>query len=116
MGCSCSKVSDPAGDVAAGSNSAYINAVYYPSWKVDARPPSSLDLRFVSHVFYAFARCVGPEWHRLWLHVCAFITDNIFLLYSLSDDGDVYVRISQTPCYAFYIHTCQFIQLIALYS
>ncbi|KAF4982658.1 hypothetical protein FZEAL_1765 [Fusarium zealandicum] len=35
--------------------SRYANAVYYPSWRVyKERPPSSLDVSAVTHVFYAF--------------------------------------------------------------
>ncbi|EEH34600.1 endochitinase [Paracoccidioides lutzii Pb01] len=34
----------------------YVNAVYYPNWRIyDGKPPSSLSLGYVSHVFYAFA-------------------------------------------------------------
>ncbi|KAJ4231963.1 hypothetical protein NW759_002355 [Fusarium solani] len=33
----------------------YANAVYYPSWRVyKERPPSSLDVSSITHVFYAF--------------------------------------------------------------
>ena len=39
-----------------------INAVYYPNWKVyKGLPPSSLNLRYVTHVFYAFAWCVSSS-------------------------------------------------------
>ncbi|KAJ6010050.1 hypothetical protein N7499_004547 [Penicillium canescens] len=35
----------------------YINAAYYPSWRVyRGQLPSSLNLRIISHVFYAFLR------------------------------------------------------------
>lgn len=34
-----------------------INAVYYPNWRVYRhQPPSSLNLKFITHIFYAFAR------------------------------------------------------------
>ncbi|EHK25718.1 glycoside hydrolase family 18 protein [Trichoderma virens Gv29-8] len=34
----------------------YINAVYYPSWRVyKDKPPSSLDVASITHIFYAFA-------------------------------------------------------------
>ncbi len=33
-----------------------INAVYYPNWRVyRGQPPSSMNLKFISHIFYAFA-------------------------------------------------------------
>ncbi|KAL8705354.1 MAG: hypothetical protein Q9225_008031, partial [Loekoesia sp. 1 TL-2023] len=33
-----------------------VNAVYYPNWKVYSQlPPSSLDLKHITHVYYAFA-------------------------------------------------------------
>ncbi|UKZ75006.1 hypothetical protein TrVFT333_002678 [Trichoderma virens FT-333] len=33
----------------------YINAVYYPSWRVyKDKPPSSLDVASITHIFYAF--------------------------------------------------------------
>ena len=33
-----------------------VNAVYYPNWRVyQGFPPSSLNLKYVTHVFYAFA-------------------------------------------------------------
>ncbi|KAL9030287.1 MAG: hypothetical protein Q9196_001584 [Gyalolechia fulgens] len=33
-----------------------VNAVYYPNWKVYSQlPPSSLDLEYITHVYYAFA-------------------------------------------------------------
>ena len=33
-----------------------INAVYYPNWGVyKAQPPSSLNLKYITHIFYAFA-------------------------------------------------------------
>ena len=36
-----------------------INAVYYPNWQVyKGFPPSSLNLKCVTHIFYAFAWCV----------------------------------------------------------
>ena len=36
--------------------SSYVNAVYYPNWRIyKQQSPSSLNLGFVSHVFYAFA-------------------------------------------------------------
>ncbi|CAG8954996.1 hypothetical protein HYFRA_00008685 [Hymenoscyphus fraxineus] len=35
----------------------YINAIYYPSWKVyKGRSPATLDISSVTHIFYAFAR------------------------------------------------------------
>lgn len=35
----------------------FSNALYYPNWRIyRQQPPSSLNLAFVSHVFYAFAR------------------------------------------------------------
>lgn len=38
------------------SQSLPINAVYYPNWRVyKGLPPSSLNLRYITHVFYAFA-------------------------------------------------------------
>lgn len=38
------------------SQSLPINAVYYPNWRVyKGFPPSSLNLKYVTHVFYAFA-------------------------------------------------------------
>ena len=34
----------------------YVNAIYYPNWRVYSQQyPSTLNLGFVSHVFYAFA-------------------------------------------------------------
>jgi hypothetical protein len=37
----------------------YINAVYYPNWRVYRnQPPSSLNFAMISHVFYAFAQSV----------------------------------------------------------
>ncbi len=34
----------------------YINGVYYPNWRVYRKlPPSSLNLEFITHIFYAFA-------------------------------------------------------------
>ncbi|KAL6715836.1 hypothetical protein ACLMJK_006797 [Lecanora helva] len=39
------------------ASSTAINAVYYPNWRVyRSQPPSSLNLRFITHIFYAFAR------------------------------------------------------------
>lgn len=33
----------------------YVNAVYYPSWAVyKEKPPSSLDVANITHIFYAF--------------------------------------------------------------
>ena len=33
-----------------------INAVYYPNWRVyRQQPPSSMNLDFITHIFYAFA-------------------------------------------------------------
>lgn len=33
-----------------------INAVYYPNWRVyRQQPPSSLNLEFITHIYYAFA-------------------------------------------------------------
>ncbi len=33
-----------------------INAVYYPNWRVyRQQPPSSMNLEFITHIFYAFA-------------------------------------------------------------
>lgn len=41
---------------AQGGVSYYANAVYYPNWKVYRdKPPSSLSLAYISHIFYAFA-------------------------------------------------------------
>lgn len=38
------------------SQSLPINAVYYPNWRVyKGFPPSSLNLKYVTHLFYAFA-------------------------------------------------------------
>ena len=35
----------------------FSNALYYPNWRIyRQQPPSALNLGFVSHVFYAFAR------------------------------------------------------------
>jgi chitinase len=40
----------------------YINAVYYPNWRVYRnQPPSSLNFGMISHVFYAFAKWVTPS-------------------------------------------------------
>jgi len=37
-------------------NLIYANCVYYPNWKVyRQRPPSSMSLAYISHIFYAFA-------------------------------------------------------------
>jgi len=34
-----------------------INAVYYPNWRVYRKqPPSSQNLEFITHIYYAFAR------------------------------------------------------------
>lgn len=34
----------------------FVNAVYYPNWHIyKQRPPSSLKLEVISHIFYAFA-------------------------------------------------------------
>jgi hypothetical protein len=34
----------------------YVNAVYFPNWRVHRQQgPASLNLNFISHVFYAFA-------------------------------------------------------------
>ena len=53
--------------------SGYINAVYYPSWRVyKGFSPSKLQLELVTHVFYAFAR-VNEDGS---LRVCA---DNLML-------------------------------------
>jgi chitinase len=36
--------------------SMFVNAVYYPNWHIyKQRPPSSLRLDVISHIFYAFA-------------------------------------------------------------
>lgn len=44
------------------SQSLPVNAVYYPNWQVyKGLPPSSLNLRYVTHVFYAFAWWVSPS-------------------------------------------------------
>ena len=33
-----------------------INAVYYPNWRIyRQQPPSSMNLRYITHIFYAFA-------------------------------------------------------------
>ena len=33
-----------------------VNAVYYPNWRVyKSQPPSSLNLKYITHIFYAFA-------------------------------------------------------------
>ena len=41
------------------SRKAFVNAVYYPNWRVHRKqPPSSLNLEYVSHIYYAFARLV----------------------------------------------------------
>ncbi|KAL8923602.1 MAG: hypothetical protein Q9208_004549 [Pyrenodesmia sp. 3 TL-2023] len=38
------------------SRSMPMNAVYYPNWKVYSQaPPSSLDLKHITHIYYAFA-------------------------------------------------------------
>lgn len=40
----------------------FSNALYYPNWRIyRQQPPSTLNLGFVSHVFYAFARSVWVE-------------------------------------------------------
>lgn len=42
----------------------YVNAVYYPNYSIyRPRPPSSLSLDYISHVFYAFAWYVVPRAH-----------------------------------------------------
>ncbi|KAI5302745.1 hypothetical protein KEM56_000397 [Ascosphaera pollenicola] len=52
MGC----VASSTADVDADDKLGYANAVYYPNWKVyNGKQPSAIDLRFVSHIFYAFA-------------------------------------------------------------
>ncbi|KAI5291519.1 hypothetical protein KEM54_004070 [Ascosphaera aggregata] len=34
----------------------YANAIYYPNWKVyNSKKPADIDLKYVSHIFYAFA-------------------------------------------------------------
>jgi hypothetical protein len=62
----------------------YINAVYYPNWRVYRnQPPSSLNFAMISHVFYAFAQSVSASYPILtngmltwmkcfgrWLHMC----------------------------------------------
>ena len=41
------------GDTSASSP---VNAVYYPNWRVyRQQPPSSMNLEFITHIFYAFA-------------------------------------------------------------
>ncbi|KAL9125576.1 MAG: hypothetical protein Q9217_005241 [Psora testacea] len=41
---------------ASQSASAFLNAVYYPNWRVyRQQPPSSLNLSYITHIFYAFA-------------------------------------------------------------
>lgn len=43
-------------NVEQASESLPVNAVYYPNWRVyKGFPPSSLNLKYVTHVFYAFA-------------------------------------------------------------
>ena len=38
-----------------------INAVYYPNWRVyRQQPPSSLNLSYITHIYYAFAKyCIS---------------------------------------------------------
>ncbi|KAI9737139.1 MAG: hypothetical protein M1834_000732 [Cirrosporium novae-zelandiae] len=39
-----------------GPASSFVNAIYYPNWHIyKQRPPSSLNLQFITHIFYAFA-------------------------------------------------------------
>lgn len=43
-------------------NKSFVNAVYYPSWKVyKGQPPSCLQVDKVTHVFYAFLRYMRPH-------------------------------------------------------
>ena len=38
------------------ASSTPINAVYYPNWRVyRQQPPSSMNLNYITHIFYAFA-------------------------------------------------------------
>lgn len=40
----------------------YANAVYYPNWKVyNGKQPNSIELKYVSHIFYAFALYGSPS-------------------------------------------------------
>lgn len=47
----------PVGDQAEKASSRFVNAVYYPSWRIyRQQPPSSMNLAYATHAFYAFAR------------------------------------------------------------
>jgi len=36
---------------------AYVHGVYYPSWAIySGKPPSSMRLDCITHIFYAFVR------------------------------------------------------------
>jgi len=40
----------------------YIHGAYYPSWAVySGKPPSSLQIGCITHVFYAFVRYVSED-------------------------------------------------------
>ena len=65
-------------------NPSYINAVYYPNWKVyQGLGPSSLNLRCITHIFYAFAWSVVlitalvmltmSQGERRWVCICEFL-------------------------------------------
>lgn len=60
-----------------------VNAVYYPNWKIyNQLPPSSLDLKYITHVYYAFALYVFFD---ILLYSLLLTQD------SLKPDGTVYV-------------------------
>jgi chitinase len=41
--------------VVSSMSTSFVNAVYYPSWMVyKNKPPSSLQLQVITHIFYAF--------------------------------------------------------------
>ena len=46
----------PPPDVNAQNHTGLCNAVYYPNWRIyKEQPPSSLNLKYITHIFYAFA-------------------------------------------------------------
>jgi hypothetical protein len=50
-------ISKPGAPTEEKRTSNFVNAVYYPNWRVyDGQTPASLNLDNVSHVFYAFAK------------------------------------------------------------
>ncbi|KAJ5613845.1 hypothetical protein N7528_007499 [Penicillium herquei] len=65
-------------------NFKYINAVYYPSWRVyRGELPSSLNLSIISHVFYAFLR------YALWCTLLKACID-LCVTRRAHEDGSIY--------------------------